>query len=140
MKPVFTVSERAVFELHRRWGEVMGKHSQCWYTDSRTLATWEEPETSGGQLVQDLKEDITIGSLFDRKSFQCLYCSCECCSEIQVTHMKTLQLRSKFIWGRIIKIGSIRVQIGPIGFYLDRNLSTAVREISTARNCRRRCF
>lgn len=44
--------------------------------------------------------------------------------------MKTPQLRSKFVWGRIIKIGSIRVQIGPIGFYLDRNLSTVGDDVS----------
>lgn len=74
---MFTGSERAVFELYRRWGEVKGKHSQCRYTDSRTLATWEEPETTGGWLVQDLEENITVLSPFEKKCFQCLYSSYE---------------------------------------------------------------
>lgn len=44
------------------------KHSQCQHTDSRSLPTWEEPETSGGWMVQDLKEDTTACSPFEKKS------------------------------------------------------------------------
>jgi len=74
---VLTASEGAVFELYRRWGEIKGKHSQCRYTDSRTLATREEPETSGGRPVQDWEEDITASSPFEKKCFWCLCSSCE---------------------------------------------------------------
>lgn len=50
---------------------------------------------------------------------------------------KLTQFGSKSSEGRIIKTEFAVIQTGSTGFYVDRDLSNTVREISTARNRRK---